>query len=741
MPECPVLKIALPTPLRRLFEYLPPNGNFDVEPMPGMRVSVPFGSRTLIGFIISTNHQSSLPVNRLKRIKQFIDKEPVIPESMIKLYLWSARYYHHPVGEAFSTAIPTALRKGHLDLRRKELYYRLTDSGKALSAEQLKRAPRQREIVKIAAEHADGASQHALRTLGLLGAPLKSLLDKGLLESKSIIHQAHPKKGTHILAEAPLTLNPEQQHAVDAIGKTINRFCCFLLEGVTGSGKTEIYLQVIERVLQDQKSALVLVPEIGLTPQTVNRFKQRFNAPIALLHSGRSDNDRMHDWMAAAQESGFIVIGTRSSVFTPIKDLGVIIIDEEHDLSFKQQDGMHYSARDLGITRAHQTDIPIILGSATPSLESLHNCFTKRYRHLSLSSRAGNAVPPALKLIDIRSRPLQGGLSQPVIEAVSEQLDEGNQVLIFINQRGFAPVLMCHQCSWIAQCSRCDTRLTLHSNPTQLRCHHCGVQRSVPRHCPECTGDELKTLGVGTECSEQAIGQLFPNVPVLRIDRDSTSSKYAMKTMLAQINSGEPCVMVGTQMLAKGHHFPKVTLVAILEADYGLFSSDFRGLERMGQLITQVSGRAGREEQPGEVLIQTHQPEHPLLNQLIKEGYSSYSRALLEERRLAQLPPFCHTVLFRAESVQAHHPMEFLEQVKGIFKALTATKSSSIEVYGPIPATMHKRAGRFRSQLLLQANDRKTLHEPLTKLCLEIEKLKSTRKVRWSIDVDPLDCF
>ncbi len=737
-----VFRVALPTPLRRLFEYLPPPGTLDFNPLPGIRVSVPFGNRKLTGFIIGIANRSEIPSNRLKRIEHFIDKKPVIPEAMIKLYQWSAHYYQHPIGEVYSTALPAPLRRGETELRRKEIYYRLTTLGKDLAHENLKRAPRQLEIVRLATKHPEGVSHHTIKALGLQGPPLKSVLDKGWLEAKSSTHQPHHKNSKSVLAEAPLTLSEEQQLAVNSVTQSLEKFTCFLLEGITGSGKTEVYLQVIEQVLRKRGSVLVLVPEIGLTPQTVNRFKQRFNAPIALLHSGRSDKERMHDWMAAAEEECYIVIGTRSSIFTPINNLGVIIVDEEHDLSFKQQDGMRYSARDLGVIRAHHAGIPIVLGSATPSLESLHNCTSGRYQHLQLSTRAGGASQPKLLLTDIRSRPLQGGLSRPLIDAISKQLDTDHQVLIFINQRGFAPVLMCHQCSWIAQCSRCDTRLTLHLNPTQLRCHHCGAQRSAPRNCPDCHAAELKTLGVGTECSEQTITQLFPGFPVLRIDRDSTSSKTAMKNMLAQINSGTPCVMVGTQMLAKGHHFPKVTLVAILEADYGLFSADFRGLERMGQLITQVSGRAGREDKPGEVIIQTHQPDHPMLNQLIKEGYSSYACNLLKERELGQLPPYCHAVLFRAESVQHNHPGEFLEEVKDIAASLAVHQQpSAVEIFGPIQATMYKRAGRFRSQLLLQSTDRKILHELLTRLCLEIEKLKSARKVRWSIDVDPLDCF
>lgn len=741
MPNNPILKIALPTPLRRCFDYLLPAELNGITPAPGCRVAVPFGNRNLVGIIVDIADDSSLPVNKLKQAIEIIDEQPLIPDQMLKLYHWCAQYYQHSLGEVFAAALPAPLRKGKIDCKRHEVFYALSDTGKAVNEQELKRAPRQAEIMSLAGQHPEGVSEHALKTLGLRGSPLKSLLDKGWVVARTNPLNTPILHG-EILAEAPLSLNQAQQQALEQVLTSLKRFNCFLLEGITGSGKTEVYLHIIERVLQRGASALVLVPEIGLTPQTLARFKHRFNVPVSLLHSGRSDQERAHDWMSAADTESRIVIGTRSSVFTPIHNLGVIIVDEEHDLSFKQQDGLRYSARDLAVMRAHQTDIPIVLGTATPSLESLYNVQQGRYRHLVMPQRAGEAEPPVFELLDIRSRPLQDGFSQPLVSAISEQLSQGNQVLIFLNRRGFAPTLMCHQCGWMANCERCDTRYTLHLQPRQLRCHHCDAQRPTPQKCPDCDHGDLNALGVGTERSEQAISMLFPDTPVIRIDRDTTRTKSAMEKLVAQIHEGRPCILVGTQMLAKGHHFPDVTLVAILEADAGLFSSDFRGLERMGQLITQVSGRAGRAEKKGKVLIQTHQADHPLLNQLISRGYSEFAQQLLVERAQTELPPYRHAVLIRAEAVREQEPYDFLEQVRQMAESIIAQHElNDLEVLGPVPAVMYKRAGRYRAQLMLQCDQRKSLHNLVSPLCLALENLKAARRVRWSVDVDPMDCF
>ncbi len=745
-----VIKVALPVPLRRGFDYLcPRQSGFDV-PCPGMRITVPFGNRTLVGIIIGTGDSSNLASQKLKHAIEILDDRPLVPGELMRLCHWCASYYHHPIGEAFATTLPALLRRGKNVAARQETWYQLAAHFSATHEQQLQRAPRQAEIVALARDHEAGVSATALKTLGLAGTPLRALLDKGLV-IKAIREAARHEHSTQVLAEAPLSLNPEQQQAVDSVRIALGEFACFLLDGVTGSGKTEVYLQAIEQTLQEGRAALVLVPEIGLTPQTVARFQHRFTGPVSVLHSGLTDSERLHAWSAAANDTARIIIGTRSSVFTPIPRLGIIIVDEEHDLSFKQQDGMRYSARDVAILRARQLGIPVLLGSATPSLESLYNVTAGRYRKLVLSERAGSANAPRLDLVDIRSRPLQEGISQPLLEAIGIEIKAGNQVLVFLNRRGFAPILMCHACGWMADCNNCDTRLTLHLQPRQLRCHHCDARQRVPSVCPDCASPELTAIGVGTERSEDAIGRLFPDVNVVRIDRDTMRGKRAIAERLAQVNQGEPCILVGTQMLAKGHHFPNVTLVAILEADSGLFSADFRGIERMAQLITQVAGRAGRALKPGRVLIQTHQADHPLIHSLIHDSYARLAERLLEERRQAELPPFRHWVIVRAEAADDTIPAQLLRETAGwaarylddhFAKARNGRgHAGEVTWFGPLPALLYRRNGRYRNLLIFQSSSRSALSQLLHHLCPLLETSRLARRARWSIDVDPQECF
>ncbi|MCK5640042.1 MAG: primosomal protein N', partial [Gammaproteobacteria bacterium] len=508
--------------------------------------------------------------------------------------------------------------------------------------------------------------------------------------------------------------------------------------GVTGSGKTEVYLRIIEEVLASGRQALVLVPEIGLTPQLVQRFQQRFPVPIALLHSGLNDTERLNAWLMARDGSAPIVIGTRSAVFTPLCKPGVIIVDEEHDASYKQHDGFRYSARDLAVMRGHLVQVPVLLGSATPSMESLHNTRSVRYGLLELSKRAGAASQPSIRLLDIRSQPMDEGLSDNLLQVMRRHLQQNGQILLFLNRRGYAPVLMCHDCGWVGKCQRCDAHLTLYAGQRRMRCHHCASERPVFSECPECKSHELHPVGQGTERVEQALQRNFPDTEIARIDRDSTRRKGSMEAMLERIHEGKTRILVGTQMLAKGHHFPGVTLVAILDCDQGLFSVDFRASERMAQLITQVAGRAGRAEKSGEVLIQTHHPEHPLLQCLIQQGYQGFSKAILAERQAAELPPFSHMALLRAEAVAADAAMTFLCEARDLAQAIDV---SDVDILGPVPAPMERRAGRFRAQLLLQATQRQDLQNLLSPWIQQLEGLKAGRKVRWSLDVDPYEMY
>lgn len=530
-------------------------------------------------------------------------------------------------------------------------------------------------------------------------------------------------------------LNLAQTAAIAAV-KDCKNFQTFLLNGITGSGKTEVYLQIIAAIIAKGQQALVLVPEIGLTPQTVARFQQRFAAPVVVLHSGLNERQRAIAWLQAKNGDAAIVIGTRSAIFTPLANPGIIILDEEHDLSFKQQSGFRYSARDCAIRRGQLENIPVMLGSATPSLETLHNVTRKGFIELKLNERAGLAVSPQINCIDLRNQILDAGLSPRLLSAIGQHLKADGQVLLFLNRRGFAPVLMCHGCGWSAQCLRCDSRMTLHQQPERLFCHHCDSQNNLPKQCPSCQSTQLLALGLGTERVEQALVRHFPEYQIARIDRDNTKRKGSFDALLASVQSGASRILLGTQMLTKGHHFPRVTLVGIIDVDSALFSADFRASERMGQLIIQVAGRAGRAEHPGEVLLQTHHPAHPLLLELLQQGYGPFAKTLLAEREITMLPPFSYLAVLRAEAVKGDAAILFLNEIKSIIRSINMPH---IELHGPHFANMARKAGLHRAQLLLSSPQRPALQHLLKQLWRQLEGSKTKQKVRWSIDVDPIE--
>jgi len=735
-----ILRLALPSPLRRLFDYLPPNGVSGSDLQPGMRLRVPFGKREIIGILVELSDHSDVPADKLKPAIALIDAQSPVPPAFFKLCLWTAQYYQHSLGDTFSWALPTLLRQGEPAEARQERFWQVTE-GASQDDPRLARAPRQRDALKIIAQHPHGVAHRLLSQLQLNKDSLELLREKGLVTVEARRHAAIERHGNW-LAQPELPLNPEQRAATEAIRSGFDTFNAFLLAGVTGSGKTEVYLQLIRETLEAGKQALVLIPEINLGPQTLARFERRFNARIALLHSAVNDRERLDAWLAARDGEADIIIGTRSALFTPMKNPGLIIIDEEHDASYKQQEGLRYHARDLALVRARQENIPIVLGSATPSLESLQNAHAGRYGLLRLNQRAGGAQQPRFLRLDIKSRPLDSGISGPMQQAIGQTLAAGQQVLVFLNRRGFAPTLLCHDCGWLSECPRCDARMTVHQRSRELRCHHCGHVERQPSNCPKCAQVDLRPVGAGTERAEDRLATLFPDVPVLRVDRESTSRKDAMQNLFNTINKGEPCILIGTQMLAKGHHFPRVTLVSILDADGGLFSADFRASERMAQLIVQVAGRAGRAEEPGKVIIQTHLADHPLLVQLTEQGYFAFAEQALSERRAAGLPPFCHLALLRAEAHKPGQAEGFLDEActeaEHLLSELTLT---GIELLGPVPAPMERRAGRYRAQLLVQANARAPLHKLLNYWLTALEKMPSGRAVRWSLDVDPIDLF
>ena len=732
-----MLGIAIPSPLRRLFDYRPcreaPAGGWQ----PGLRVRVPFGRRLVVGVIMECRESSELPLAELKPISDCLDSTP-LSEDWLWLCRFTARYYQHSLGDTLHQAMPVLLRQGRaLEARTRERW-QLTAAGHDTPTDALSRAPRQAELLAMLAQHPHGLASQAILAQSFSREQLRALADKGLVEAHNVPLTAPPlPDADHLLAEPVLPLNREQAAALAALHERLDAYHPCLLEGVTGSGKTEVYLQLIEAVVGRGRQALVLVPEIGLTPQTLARFRHRFRVPVVALHSGLTDHERLDAWEAAASGRAPIVIGTRSAIFTPLAYPGAIIVDEEHDGSYKQQDGLRYHARDLAVARAHHHAIPVVLGSATPSLESLSRARSGDWRHLPLTRRASRHAPARLELVDLRGRPRQGGLAPPVIEAIGETLGAGHQVLVFINRRGFAPSLACHACGWLAECDNCDARMTLHRQPPLLACHHCDRRRALPESCPECGSIDLRPLGSGTERTEETLAERFPKVPVHRIDRDSTRRRDAFERVLTDVRRGEPCLLVGTQMLAKGHHLPHVTLVVVVNADAGLYASDFRALEQSAQLLVQVAGRAGRAAHPGRVLVQTLHPDDPHLRLLAERGYASLAERLLEERRAAALPPFRFLALLRLESAKMEAATELGRRVAAALRGWLSERELAVDCLGPVPAPMERRQGRYHLQVMLGAEKRSQLHEAGAWLTAWLEASPEARRTRWSLDIDP----
>ncbi len=724
----PILRLAIATPLRRLFDYLPPTAVTDTDPAavaPGSRVLAPFGNRQVCGVLVEVAKQSELPQDKLKPALQVLDRKPLVSATVMELCTWAAEYYRHPLGEVLAAAFPTGLRRGKSSAADSETVWRLSARGKGLPEGALGSAPRQAELL-AALQDQPAQRWERLKAEGHTTATRRALLDKELIEA----HQRPIEPESPGWTDGP-ALSTEQAAALQAINS--EGFASYLLHGVTGSGKTEVYLKLVERALAAGRQALLLVPEIGLTPQLAERLSQRFDAEIASLHSGLADGAREAAWESARSGRAHIVIGTRSAVFASLARPGLIVVDEEHDASYKQQDGFRYSARDLAVKRAQLENVPVVLGSATPSLESLQNARAGRYRHLRLTARIGDARLPGVDIVDVRRLPLRGGLSDALLAAVATELDAGNQTLLFLNRRGFAPTLLCHDCGFIANCRHCDARLTLHRFAQELRCHHCEWRAPVPARCPDCQSRALNVRGVGTEQAESVLQERFADHTIHRVDRDSMQKRGAMEALMTTVNSGEPCILLGTQILTKGHHFPGVTLVGLLDTDAALFSADFRGPERMGQLITQVSGRAGRAERPGRVMLQTHYPDHPLLRTLLERGYDDYAEQLLQERQALSLPPFGQLLMLRAEGPSLEQAEAFLGELR------QATVAGDAQLIGPLPAPMQRRGGRFRAQLLGLAATRASLQRLAVQLVAAAEHSTAGKRLRWSLDIDPTE--
>lgn len=730
-----ILKVAVNVPLSREFDYLPSQD--DSTAMPGCRVLVPFGRRRHVGVVMRHASDSNIANDKIRRCVSTLDDTPLLSSDDLWLIRFASDYYHHPIGEVVAAALPALLRQGK-SLHPILTCVAITDAGEAADVEAMtSRAPRQAELLELLRDAGGNGldSESLTEQLPTWRRAAKALLEKGLIR-RFETRMDEPESGDSASGQAGHDLNDYQQRALDSI-RSSSGFNAFLLDGVTGSGKTEIYLHLMRNVIAAGKQVLVLVPEIGLTPQLVGRLQTRLGVEPAVLHSNLTDLQRLQAWRSARSGSAKLIVGTRSAVFTPLPNAGLVVVDEEHDHSFKQQEGLRYSARDLAIARAKNRDIPIVLGSATPTLEVLQHCRTGNFERLVLPERAGGAKPPIFRLVDLSREAMIDGLSEPLSQLIEKHLRANGQVLIFLNRRGFAPTLICASCGHIADCDRCDSHMTVHAHDQRLRCHHCGASRPLSDQCASC-GSPVKPLGEGTQRLEEALLGRFPDYRVKRIDSDSTRRKGAINEALAMAEQGEADILVGTQMLSKGHHFPKLTLVGIVNADQGLFGTDFRSSERLAQSIVQVAGRAGRENRQGEVVIQTAFPDNPFWQRLIDGGYGRVSDDALAEREVTRWPPFTRLALIRAAAHKQSDAHAFLDIARQKVQLIAA---EHLRILGPVDAPMARKAGRYRAQLLLQSSDRKALHAVLQTLRPALEREPTARKVRWSIDVDPIELF
>ena len=684
----------------------------------GARVRVPFGPTNVVAIVVEVATRTE-HTGHLRAVDKVLDQRCILSADLVRLANWLASYYHCPIGTVVETMLPTDVLRGRPMFVEPDFEWQIVAQEQAV---EFKRAKRQQEVWTLLIKH--GAIPDVeLRKLGVVRNVLNTMENKGLIRRV-------PLFPAYKFEARGIKPTQEQELAIDGIRAALDSFGVHVLDGVTGSGKTEVYIRVIKEILDQGKQVLVLVPEIALTPQTANHFRDRFGN-VAVLHSMRTNLQRFEVWCKVACGEHRLVLGTRSAIFTPFKDLGLIVVDEEHDTSYKQADSLRYSARDAAIVRAHDLNIPVILGSATLSLETVENINRKKYRRYQLSARPGVAKLPKFQLLDIRGQILQGGMCHSLIEIMRDHLDRKGQVLVLINRRGFALSLICRDCGRPANCQDCDVRLTLHEYPRrELRCHYCDRRYELPAACPDCSSTRLVSVGAATQRVVETLNEAFPDVPVRRIDRDALNTNRKLEQTFEAMQQPSRCILVGTQMLAKGHHLPNVTLVAVLRADVGFFSPDFRAAERTAQLIVQVAGRAGRAEREGEVWIQTLDPEHTHLESLAQSGYAGFVKTELISRKSARLPPYSHMALLRAEGANSEEVSEFLEQL------LKEVQFTSTDKLGPIPAPIPRLNNRWRCQAALVDSNRKRLHESLAMIA---RTSVQRSKIRWSIDVDPMD--
>lgn len=709
-----IAQVAVPRPVWQVYDYGFPDSG--AAPVLGGRVRVPFGHSVATGVVTSIKSRSEF-ASSLKPIDLVIDEQQLLGDDLVRLAFWMADYYHFPIGGVLETMLPTEALRGRRTNVEPQKRWTIPPLNEP---PEFKNARRQAELWNLLKSR-ESFSDTELSELRVQKQILAALLRKNLVQWEYI-------EDDYEYRPASFQLSDEQEKAARSITEQLGSFGVHVLDGVTGSGKTEVYIQVIRKVLEQGKQVLVLVPEISLTPQTSDTFRSRFGN-VAVLHSMKTNVQRFDVWTRAGSGEHRILIGTRSAIFAPFENLGLIVVDEEHDMSYKQDDSLRYSARDMAVVRASFLKIPCVLGSATPSLETLHNVDRKQYSVHKLSHRPGTAEMPRFNVLDIRGHSLEFGLSPILVAKIKQHLDADAQVLILINKRGYAKTVLCPDCGWQAKCDDCDVNLTLHEVPrSELHCHHCERRYRVLESCPECDSSRIRSSHPATQLIEESVSALFEGIPIYRVDSDSTRTNKKMEELFRDLRSETKCILVGTQMLAKGHHLPNVTLVAVVDSDSGFMSSDFRAPERTAQLIVQVAGRAGRAERRGEVWIQSVDPFNPLLQALINQGYDGFVKSEQIERRAASMPPTTHLALLRAEGTNADFQEQFLED------RLNEIASPMVQTFGPSPAPIERVANRWRYQAALISNSRKELHKSLR----AIERHSPIRsKIRWSIDVDP----
>ena len=742
-----IISVAVPVPLRQTFDFIAPNTPDGLALNPatvavGARVKVPFGNRKLIGVITEVKNHSTYTKGRLKQAFELIDSDTIFDPNLWLCLQWISHYYLAPIGEVLEGAMPVKLRQGGALTPTARKTWKLSDTGRSSPIDELERAPLQLAIVKRFMRDRILCSEDFKQDARGWRQAIKALLDKNWIVEFEELPTLGITREADLGAIPQHALTIEQKAAVATLKQLVSAksFSCTLLHGVTGSGKTEVYFEMMEKVVESGKQVLFLVPEIGLTPQLVNRIQSRFSCPIALMHSGLNDTERHLAWWHAQRGNAQIILGTRSAVFSSFANLGLVIVDEEHDSSFKQQDGLRYQARDVAIYRAKQEEVPIVLGSATPSLESYVNAKRNRYTLLELNKRATQVALPSVELFDTNMLPSNDGLSPPMVEAITHTLGTGKQVMLFLNRRGYAPVMYCKECAQTSKCHRCDSHLTVHRRANRMRCHHCGYECVASEKCTSCGELAMVEVGDGTQRVEEAIEQRFPDARVLRIDRDSTRRKGELEDLLEQGRSGQADIILGTQLITKGHDFPNVAMVGVLGADQGLYSTDFRASETLFQQILQVAGRAGRRDSVGRVYIQTAFPNHPFFDWVKTHDFKAFAENLIQEREQAAYPPFGYFALLRAESTHQAKALQFLRRARSDLKP-----PQGVRVMDAIPAPMERRAGKFRAQLLVCSDRRSSLNHCLQEWLNQLSANEVTRKlsstVRWSLDIDPFDLY